>query len=971
MFQHLNRKIMKTKYTIFIVLMLSVLYSCTDNNIPSTSIDEGSPVVLNLNLAYPESKSLDIETRASLSTSVYDFYLFIFDAKGNLKDKYYFPTTTTGTNSHGDYSSNAEATLDPTTDASGKLSNIATTSGNSYILGVANINLKVGNSILDALKDITTMDGLKKCLAVEPTINPSVFTMSGYYSPDNNVSTDGWVEIPTESEALTGYIHLVPVDAHITFQVKAGAGTGRNFIFTLDSWEVVNAPKYVHLFHTGAEADTEYLEPELTTQLDKDGNVFSFDFFVQERLENAAGEIKTYGERAVWDTNYSNEVDEKTFTNAPANATYVVLKGRYKGESPIQALGASAGTVETEEVDADVVYTVFLGEDSATDFSNFTTNRNVNYTYVVTVNGVKDISVEVRADVENRPDAEGDIILSQGEVIEFDAHYGAVVLEFTKDEITQAKEQGRMGYTVVSPYGNRIYVEGTGETNDQRAFADWVKFYKGTNVDDGKHYPATYDTETIGRLMTVKELLDDLSNETFENGDVVRYSAYINEYYYDYYPGTTTPASWKDFVNVDNRKLMILADTELSDDENSSITSAVYVINQKSIKTIYNKDADGLSRAWGLESVEEPFDTNGRTTMTRNASGYTYYPVTNEVNAKYGRQLALNINENNELAWNMISETGHLASNYAQNVFAACMMRNRDLNGNGDIDPDEIRWYLPTLSQYQQMYIGMYGIEDLDARLYYNEAVVNGGNWKYKHYVASNDYQIFWSEEGLSNCNYTSGNWYNDMTQAVYMRCVRDLGTALTSTDASYNFGADYQFQDFYTKDGSTIELTYLNRASVRTTLENKEVSAPVTTFSINNRPAIRFQFSDNLQKRASFKTENDKADAGESTVCATSLGPGWRLPTLTELNLMYQTGVSLVNTTITRTKFEFYLWNGFDQNNNPGVPAQSLKTSNNLGYGRYGHTFDSGQFILPDGNKMYNTGDYEGYVRCVKDISR
>ena len=91
----------------------------------------------------------------------------------------------------------------------------------------------------------------------------------------------------------------------------------------------------------------------------------------------------------------------------------------------------------------------------------------------------------------------------------------------------------------------------------------------------------------------------------------------------------------------------------------------------------------------------------------------------------------------------------------------------------------------------------------------------------------------------------------------------------------------------------------------------------------------------------------------------------------MTELNLMYQTGVRLENTTITRTKFEFYQWNGFYRNNNPGVPEQSLKSSNNRYYGRYGHTFDSGNFMLPDGNNMDNTGDYVGYVRCVKDISR
>lgn len=974
---------MKTIYRLFILLFLSAFYACTDETIPSVNhTEEGEPVTLSMNLSFPESENLNIETRAELSTKVSDFYLFIFNANGQLKDKYYFPQG--ATNSDAAYSSNGDATISPTTDSSGKLTNIRTTSGQSYILGVANVAMKVGYEIVDNLNEVTTMQELKTALAVEPTVHPTTFTMSGYYSASEAVSTDGAVTIDKEVP-LTGYIHLVPVDAHVTFQVQAGTVAGRDFTFTLDSWQVVNVPQNVHLFHTGNEAATSYYNSILTTQLEKETpttgkDIYSFDFFVQERLQEAAAEINSYGERAAWNTEGSQDADKKTFANAPANATYVILKGRYKGESAIQTLGAEAGTTTVEDVDAEVVYTIFLGEESATDFKDFTTNRNVNYTYVVTVNGVKDISVEVRADVENRPDAEGEIILSQGQVMNFDAHYAAVVLEFTKDEIELAKQEGRMGYSVISPYGNRIYVHGDEETTEQAAHADWVKFYKGTNLVNGTHHPATYNTTTIDGLLTVKGLLEELNEETFADGDVVRYTAYINEYYYDTNPTTGNAASWKEFVNVDDRKLMILADTEVSDDENSSITSAVYVLSQKSIKTIYNKEAQGLSRAWGLESVEEAFTTGGRKTMTRNAQGYTYYNVTNNVNAKYGRQLALQVIENNELDWGMIANDGHLANGYNQNVFAACMMRNRDLNGNGEIDTDEVRWYLPTLFQYQQMYIGMYGIEDLDARLYYKEAVEEN-KWEYKHYIASNDRQIFWSEEGLSNCDYNeSGSWYNAMSQTVYARCVRDLGTALTENDMSSSFTDEsYQFQDFYTKDENVIEMTYLNEASVRTTLEAKEVSAPVTTFSMNNRPAVRFEYSDYLSVRNqygqgtttqwSFKDQNDLADGGENTICAT-LGAGWRLPTLTELNLMYQNGVSINNTTITRTKFEFYEWNGFTWNNNPGVPAQSLKESNDRYYGRYGHAYDSNNFMLPDGQNMDGAGEYKGYVRCVRDVN-
>ena len=116
-------------------------------------------MTLSMNLSFPESENLNIETRAELSTKVSDFYLFIFNANGQLKDKYYFPQG--ATNSDAAYSSNGDATISPTTDSSGKLTNIRTTSGQSYILGVANVAMKVGYEIVDNLNEVTTMQELK------------------------------------------------------------------------------------------------------------------------------------------------------------------------------------------------------------------------------------------------------------------------------------------------------------------------------------------------------------------------------------------------------------------------------------------------------------------------------------------------------------------------------------------------------------------------------------------------------------------------------------------------------------------------------------------------------------------------------------------------------------------------------------------------------------------------------------------
>jgi len=998
---------MRKIYDILLTLVIaSCIISCSLEEIGSVQISEGGhPVTVNMNLSFPESMQVAVQTKAGeMNTRVYDFYIFVFDNAGNLQNKYYFPSSTSNdvTNYSAEYSlplPGVSTSLRRNTDTSGDILTLGTLSGSCYMMGVANVDMKVGYSLLDELNDVTNMSELREVLAVEPTVSPSVFTMSGFYSPSQTtISTDGAIVIPDDGN-ITGYIHLEPVDAQIDFNVKAGNGSGRDFDFILDSWQVVNVPRNAYLFPSLTEAVTSYYDSNLSHQVDKaltgtgTKNTYSFNFFIQERLGQSSATISSYGDRAAWN---GEDENGKIFTNAPANSTYVLLNGRYLGESVIQSKTDvnSDGVVDTDDisveyVDANVTYTIFLGEGSdASPYTSFRSNRNTKYTYNVTVNGVKDISVEVRQDndngndIENRADAEGDIIMSKGSSFSVDAHYSSLVLTFTKAEILEAIEKGMIGYTAVTPYGNRLYAyrDGVADT-DQAPYADWVKFARKTSYTGGTHYPAKYNPSEI---MTVRELLEELetgyvkgdaaNGSIYMAGDVVRYTAFVQEYYYDTTPDGD-PASWKDFVNVPDRKLMILADTETSTDEKSSITSAVYTITQKAIKTIYNKNADGLDRAWGLESVEEDI-VAGRHHLNNNST-LAYYGGSFPESEKYGRKIALaNAESNSSLTWNMIGNDGYLTNAYSNNAFGACLLRNRDLDGDGRIDPEEIRWYMPTLFQYQQMFIGMYGIEDLDARLYYNEAVVDE-EWIYKHYLSSNNYQVMWAEEGLSNCNYqSSASWYGtNFTDEYLVRCVRDLGTPVTSSDSRDSFNdEDYQFQNIFVKEGRTIKMTYLNEASVRTTLENKEVSAPVVTFSENNRPAVSFEYAQSdLGGDYDFRTQNNRADNNQSTVCST-LGTGWRLPTVTEMSLIQQSGVTLSQNTITRTKFQFYMWNGLrntDADYN-SIPVNSRKHQNNLRYGRYGHVYGPGFFTLPDGNSMMATAQTtrNGKVRCVRDIS-
>lgn len=986
---------MKAFRILLSLYMFSVIFfSCTDEDMPTQVVSNENPAVVSMNLSISDRESVQVESRA-LSKKVYDLYLFVFDAEQELISKYYFPSNSNTPDA--DYSTDTEASITRDTDSEGKIEKIRALTGTNYILGVANVDTKLEASILGKLNDVNSVSMLKAILAKEPTIFPESFTMSGYYSANKDeLSTDGAVEIASTNETLTGWVHLVPVDAEINFEVSTDASS--EGVFTLQSWQVVNVPLESYLFHKGTEPATAYSTPDAKVDFVVNNGAYGFNFYMQERCTNAGVKIATYGDRAKWSAAADGE---KNYTNAPANATYVILKGNFKGKSPIADKGAGNTISDDVEVNADVTYYIFLGHNSATDYQDFTTRRSVSYTYKVSVKGVKDISVEVRHndangnDIENRADAEGAIIIAQGEEFSLDAHYEARVLKFTRDQIKAAVNEGRMGYAVLTPYGNAIYVDGETDDTKQAPFASWVKFYQGTNQVSGKHYPATYKNSG---LLTVKQLLDTLEGGLEEKAKLydvegnVYFTAYIDEYYYDKEPGTDKNASWKDFVNADDRMLMILANTEMSTDAHSSITTAAYVFRQKSILTIYDKNSSGLSRAWGLEVVEEDLTAEGVKTLVKKDSG-----MTDGTEAKWGRRNSASLQGK---SWNVLTNAGYLDDGtVAQDMIYACMQRNRDLDGNGEISADEVRWYMPSLYQYQQMYIGMYGIEDRSARLYYTEAV-DDKQWFYKHYISSYDQQILWAEEGLSD-----GDMGSSFADKFYMRCVRDLGVDVSAknfNDVSWN--ADNQFQDFYTTNDNTIELTYLNRNSVNASLENVEITGHCTTFSENNKPSVRFEYREAVVTGARFKDENGKAEVGDETVCS-RLGNGWRIPTLTELNLLMQAfGENAIKTNqgelLTRTKFEFYDRNHIRTNEYPNVTPAYIPYNGKDGQsriqstvyrenrwrweadyqiysGRYAHCYNGSDFHLSNGDygeynengNAWDNGNVQGVIRCVRNV--
>lgn len=107
----------------------------------------------------------------------------------------------------------------------------------------------------------------------------------------------------------------------------------------------------------------------------------------------------------------------------------------------------------------------------------------------------------------------------------------------------------------------------------------------------------------------------------------------------------------------------------------------------------------------------------------------------------------------------------------------ACMNRNRDLNGNGVIDANELRWYLPASGKYLRVIMGRNALStpimDYDNNPVLNQAPRSGENGRLS--LATSDGKTVWAVEGMSMSNFGQ---YSVAPWAV--RCIRNLGVNLS-----------------------------------------------------------------------------------------------------------------------------------------------------------------------------------------------
>ena len=1014
-----------------VCMIMAGLSSCTvDDFFGTDNVVEGEPVNITLNFAAVPSTDVRI-TRATGSdlSDLSDIVICVFHGDGSFEQivtNYEGGGLTVGGNSVGD---NGERRYSVSFES---------TSGEKKLIAVANVAAGAfwENLITDltaAYNEKKTFDEVKNIVAdVSHKLVAEASTTDGmqpfHVTSSSQMLISGWNEgvVFGTGNTITSYggygdednqvaIKMKRAMAHITFNIAANP-SGAKGTFTPTSFRVYNIPtksyltngipEGTNLLTTGvANSDEEYVNTAFENIGTAQGGNYSFNFYMPENVQ-ATGASSDYNSREEWNGNENSgaSAENKKWTNAPQNSTFVVISGTFEGDA-------------TNPVTANVEYTIHLGNfgksgDTSRNYGDFSVMRNYSYTYSVSVLNVNNIIVEAeRTGGDYQNGAEGSVYDQSSTEYSYnlDAHYEQVYLEYNLSDIANSLGQSLSGqslddaianqliliiqseamdytheYSDETPYTTRnkrgtlspykIYADAVRNGKDPAAAKaavlngagegmaptkgfdyKWIEFlpqtgtgiskYPGisswamedlSGMENGNFYAGETGTDVMldvydmivemGKAIKQiygRETPSSSSIQITQNGNdyVARFTAFVNENYYLRHPLTGAKTdTWSVMTNKIPREMIIAMSTQTSEDGNSSYSKIHSYISQLAMQTFYNDRVSSLN-AFGIETYNETplrfvfgtpkstsnlSDTDGRENQ-KTLIGYS----------QYGTYWSSYIDYQNN-GWTAsvgTNRSSHKLSADAYSVqaaYSACMSRNRDLNGNGQIDEDEIRWFLPSLNEYIRMGIGSNGISSA-AQLYMGDkTTMTKGNYPSSYitdgslyYTSSADSRrVYWAVEKGS---YGAIDSYYDKGTPLPVRCIRNLPAKGTGTDVSKIDGVTSDATYTYYRNNSPkllvfkdrlIPSLYRQRVSGSLNVHNEDDDA--NSFYDGIFVASDFYYTYNYWGRKEYKTFTLGDIIGYNgytwdNPCSTYSEGGytnWRVPNLVELSAMNAAGL-------------------------------------------------------------------------------
>lgn len=889
---------MKLAYLLMGVALL--LSSCSEDIFPGGS-ESNEDVTISLAYSDVSPRDIVVNSRATDAEERHldNLYIYIFDGNGNLK---------------GYKGIEGEVNLNQNTSSTTKaeITGIKTRSGESYIYAVANISTGLypvetssgtvaANKLPINLNEETARAGgydftLNQLKALTFKRNNTSIDITSAFLMSGAVQDGNLVNITTAGTIASGdnAIRLSRIVSKVKFTIKAANTTGVTRSFKLDTYDIMNIAvdgSLVGKIDGNSRNKTINVNNNIGNTVrpnDVENDAQFFEVYLPENLQDAVNNVTTQAERED-----DSQSIPKEFTNAPANGTYVVLKGKYEE------------TTSSSTKSADVTYYVHLG-DCTKDKNNYDVERNCKYTYNITVAGVEKIIVEAKKESgADQPGAEGVVLEygATGKNMTLDSHYEYMVMRFYQDDIQKLKRAGKGYFYQVYALGNHTDVINVGATTigkDNGVDTSWIQFaIKNSVYSEDKsnrgiacNYPGTKSSD----LYTVENFLKYLYNNA-TNSSIWKGYDYNKGYYLDatcfisenYYKNLT----WNQYVNdVDKRAFYVANEVKTSNDGRSVYAQTQYGLTQYNIQTFYDRSKAGSITAYGCETINDEegkdFSVNGGGSKYNSSGTDTWNGRTNMV---------ADINKSTD-TWETLKTN--------KSLIKACMSRNRDLNGDGKISDDEIRWYAPTISQYIGIWIGE-EIMSGESKLF-NKATstLKGESDRMLYYSSTNGQNTYFSEEGLATNHY---NYNNTAYPPKLVRCLRNL----KSNDVGYNRTP----AKYYTYESSVVTLNNVDEKALNTSGEQGELNAH-TERSALNKPAKKFKISNEKYYGEGYTdwqgnwhwtevTPTQEHVVDGTFKCYNKYEEGdkkWRVPNQRELSVMFLVDKDKITNTYCRTIF-------------------------------------------------------------------
>lgn len=735
---------------------------------------------------------------------------------------------------------------------------------------------------------------------------------------------------------------------------------------------------------------------------------------------------------------YMSLVDSKESTDPNNNATFVTF--HVSMEMTVDENGHKLTGNDRRFVQAN--YVVHLGYINK-DVNDFSCLRNSKYIYNITINNVNDLVVDAVNNGEN-PAVDGDITDITDSFYYLDAHYCVMNVYLDASDLNNFQYY----VTATRLNGSEITIDSQvassvpKSADDDYIYLSWIELSKTPTTGN------TINAYKPDETHTLPEFKEQADGGKLKAG---YYTVYVNEYVYETTTAAkegneSNSTNWKNYVNRPARRMWLLVQRGISYDTESKHFHSKMALAQQSIQCYYDVNHTGLTSAIGIEHTNETLGLALRNTFNKSSNGagtndkagrynlaqyitgatgansLTWKPDYNTYSGSGGNRryyyrwaTYLNLTEQQTvpainkqglvmdarteaMPLNITGSSGYItltdgdktsgeASITTIQSISACLSRNRDLNGDGVIDANELRWFVPTSSQYVRMILGRQALQDplLDPKgLTKLENENNRHNTRFLFYAS--DAKFLWAMEGTS-----LGLYNNNGSTPWEIRCARNLGSNMTVINST----AANEPAISVDKTNRIVDMSRYAGACLRS---EAFIDRPIPIHHVNdqhyNRSYRAFQYKNEVVRLTDerlSKNENLAIKTGESwSTYITRVNPcdiyntgterGWRLPNQKEMAILgildnYDSNTVTYHVGCT---FSYFDVNGYIPGSNPNNKSgaitseyhHEMKINEDTGGGtQYGfmksYQGDNIFSGMEDGSTMYTNG-----FRCVRDYT-